>query len=110
MRDKNGNELFPLTLKEVGYKGSANFNLFAGGRCLQNGWKLHGDDKAIWITKGGEKLTFDIVATTNKGALYCAQIKRNQVSNDGEIDAVAHITMSEDHAHARLGHMSMAHT
>ena len=41
---------------------------------------MGGDATAIWLAKGGNKITFDIKIKTPKGALFCAYIKRKEVA------------------------------
>ena len=58
--NKQGNEIHDATIKQVVYVPGSNFNLFSLSKRLENGWKLGGDATAIWLAKGGNKITFDI--------------------------------------------------
>ena len=60
--DKHGIDTFPdldQTIKGLKYSPKASFNLFSIGKRLKQGWKLGGDGKSIWITKGHNKIVFD---------------------------------------------------
>ena len=61
-----------LTSKEVTLIPAANFSLFSITERQKEGWNIHGDDKAIWLTKVSSKVMFDIVINTPRGALFCA--------------------------------------
>eukprot|EP00957_Ditylum_brightwellii_P078036 5931877-Ditylum_brightwellii.AAC.1 len=74
--DKNGNQLDHCKITNVKYcKGNA-YNLFSITKHLKNGWTLHGNSSAIWVTKGESKLVFDIVIPTKEGLIYAVYIKR----------------------------------
>jgi len=100
--DQYGNEIQDSTIKDVAHIPTSKFNLFSSSKRQLNGWLLHGDDKKIWLTKGGAKVVFDIVIRTRKGAVFCGYFKRK--SSD-EIGATA-LKMSVKQAHNKLGHMS----
>ena len=64
-----GNELDTLELTDVTHLPNGKFNMFSLLKMQMNGWALHGNDKKIWITKGENIITFDIIPT-NKGLLF----------------------------------------
>jgi len=64
--NKQGKELYDATIKELVYVSGSSFNLFSLSKRLENGWKLGGDAKAIWLEKGEYKILFDIKIKTPK--------------------------------------------
>jgi hypothetical protein len=70
--DKTGNIQGHATLLNVSYLPASVFNLFSFTKMTQSGWRLHGDDDAIWIVKGDMELRFDIKIKTPTGALFCS--------------------------------------
>jgi hypothetical protein len=57
--NKNRDELTIAMMSEVVYLPTGQFNLFSLTKMTTNqGWILGGDDKGIWLTKGGQKLPF----------------------------------------------------
>ena len=75
--NKYGEEVQGLTLKEVNLTPAKNISLFSLAKRQKRGWKLHGYDKAIWLTKRSRKVVFDIVINNQKGGLFCTYFKRN---------------------------------
>eukprot|EP00957_Ditylum_brightwellii_P003970 302291-Ditylum_brightwellii.AAC.1 len=55
---------------------TAGYNLFGLTKLQEEGWSLGGDTNTIWITKGNQKVTFDIKTKTPKGAIFAIYIKR----------------------------------
>lgn len=43
---------------------------------MSEGWKLHGDNDAIWLTKDDMTLRFDIKISTKKRMIFAAYIRR----------------------------------
>jgi hypothetical protein len=70
---------------------------------------LHGNDKAIWLTKGEDKITFDIIIPTPEGMVFTVYFNRNEeianvhVNGTGPTE-VAPVTMNIEQAHAKCGH------
>jgi hypothetical protein len=54
-------------LLEVTHLPDRKFNLFSTMKMQMNGWQIHGDTKAIQLTKGEHEVAFDIIILTNKG-------------------------------------------
>jgi hypothetical protein len=67
--NKHGHELGTLELQEVTHLPNGKFNMFSITKMQMNGWKLQGDAKKIWLTKGDHEVVFDIIIPTNKGLL-----------------------------------------
>jgi hypothetical protein len=68
----------------------------------QQGWILGGDDKEIWLTKEGNRLSFDIVIPTSKGVLFamythCDTEIAGATADEGPV-------MTIQQAHDRLAH------
>ena len=78
--NKQGKELHDTTIKELVYVPESSFNLFSLSKRLENGWKLGGDAKVIWLEKDDYKIMFDIKIKTPKGALFCAYFKWQEVA------------------------------
>jgi hypothetical protein len=75
--DKDGRELKEVVLDSLTHLPGAKYNLFSLSKMIrQGGWKLHGDNEAIWIEKDGVEIRFDIIIPTPRGALYCMRYKR----------------------------------
>ena len=70
--NKYGEKVQGLTSKEVTLITAANFSLFSPTERQKEGWKILGDDKDIWLTKGSSKVMFDIVINNPRGELFCA--------------------------------------
>ena len=101
--DRKGNQGFNVVLTDVAVNPQGPFNLFSTSKLQRLGWRLGGDEKALWLSKDGQTIKFDIVVTTSKGLVFCACLKRHkEVSNVGP-DALA---LTVNQAHARLGHMN----
>jgi Reverse transcriptase (RNA-dependent DNA polymerase) len=113
--DSSGNELQAVKLLNVRHVPSAMFNLFSTTKRQKAGWSLHGDDEAIWLTKGEHKIVFDIRIETPEGLVFAVNMQRVEAENTpnkaGEINAVGRakndspIKMSIQKAHDLLGHI-----
>ena len=93
-----------LTLKEVNLNPAKSFILFSLINIQKAGWKVHGYNKTIWLTKGYSKLVFDKVINTPKGGFLCAYFK----INIDKVSAALYETkpnISIQLAHGILGHM-----
>ena len=69
---------------------------------------LHGDSEAIWITKGNNKVIFDICIETPEGLVFAAHLRRTGPATGQEVNAVTQETktsVSIQKAHELLGHM-----
>jgi hypothetical protein len=64
---------------------------------------LHGNDKAIWLTKGEDKITFDIIIPTPKGMVFAVYFNRNKEITTGPTE-VAPVTVSIEQAHTTFGY------
>eukprot|EP00957_Ditylum_brightwellii_P180122 13720931-Ditylum_brightwellii.AAC.1 len=58
--DRQGNGLYKASMKKVKYCKENCYNLFSLTKRMKNGWLLHGNNNAVWITKGGHTMRFDI--------------------------------------------------
>jgi hypothetical protein len=74
--NKNGIKLGMDTLLDVIHLPTGQFNLFSLTTMTQQGWILGGDIKEIWLTKEGQRLSFDIAIPTPKGMLFVMYIHR----------------------------------
>jgi hypothetical protein len=80
--------------------------------CLsqQNGWKLHGNSKEIWLTKGEHEVIFDIIIPTNKGLLFSLYFWREMEIAGAMADGVKTKQMMANEAHDKFGHADDAAT
>eukprot|EP00957_Ditylum_brightwellii_P117035 8927398-Ditylum_brightwellii.AAC.1 len=104
--DRTGNGLFKLSTKNIKYYKDNQYNLFSLIKRLKNRWLLHGNNDAIWITKGGHKVQFNICIETKEGIIFAAYMKMitmTEVENAGADTAV--MRMNVNCAHKLLGHL-----
>jgi hypothetical protein len=74
--DKYGTQLQETVLTEVTLLSNGQFNLFSVRQMTNKvGWLLHGHKEKLWREKNGNKVVFDIVVQTPKGAVYCMYFK-----------------------------------
>eukprot|EP00957_Ditylum_brightwellii_P186014 14162177-Ditylum_brightwellii.AAC.1 len=73
--DCNGNSLFKSSMKNIKYCKENRYNLFSLTKQMKNGWLLHGNNDALWITKSGHKVKFDIRIETKEGIIFAAYMK-----------------------------------
>eukprot|EP00957_Ditylum_brightwellii_P212311 15367177-Ditylum_brightwellii.AAC.3 len=74
MCSKNGVTINDCKMIDIKYYKENKYNLFSIARCLKNGWSLHGNKKKIWITKGQQKVVFDIWIPTKEGLIFAVYI------------------------------------
>ena len=106
--DKYGTERNKVTIEEMVYSPESEFNLFSLTKRLDAGYLLGGDKNAIWISKGNQKIVFDIKIKTPKGAIFAAYFKRD-VGGDNEVAAVVadkKKRINADTAHGLVGHIN----
>jgi hypothetical protein len=100
--DNYGNPLKTCVIKDVALTKSSPFNLFSLTKMMKQGWTLGGDQETgITLSKGNQKLTFDIPIETPKGVVYAIYLRRSEVAAPA-----LPTTMSIDKAHRLLGHQS----
>ena len=107
IHDKYGNSLNRVTLTDIAHMNTG-FNLCSLTKLMSQGWKLNGDEDAIWVTKGEMTLKFDIKITTKKGMIFAAYIKQEvAAASVGE-----NVKMNVDYkvAHDMLGHFGIEAT
>ena len=113
LTDNNGNELQQVKLHNVRHVPTAMFNLFSLTKRQKDGWTLHGDSEAIWITKGNNKIIFDICIETPEGLVFAAHLRRSGPTTGTEVNAVTQDTkktVTIQKAHELLGHMNESAT
>jgi hypothetical protein len=105
----HGDKLIQSTMQAVTHLPTGKFDLFSLTKMQNNGWLLHGNDKTIWLTKGEDKIIFDIIIPTPEGMVFAVYFNRNEeivsmdVNTTGPTE-VAPVTMSIVQAHAKFGH------
>jgi hypothetical protein len=105
----HGGELTKSTMRAVTHLPTGKSNLFSITKMQKSGWLLHGDDKAIWLTKGENKITFDIIIPTPEGMVSAMYFNRNEEIANVNVNGtgptvVAPVTMNIEQAHAKFGH------
>ena len=91
-----------VMLRDVTHVPGAKFNLFSITRMQNMGWQLHGDKHAIWITKGGNQVKFDIKIPTPKGCIFAMYLER--ATEVAGAAAEMQQRMSIEEAHYKFGH------
>lgn len=100
--DKSSKELGSGLIQNVSYLLKGKFNLFSLSYMIENReWNLGGNkNQGIWITKGDQKINFDIKISTKQGAIYCMYFKhKNEVGV-----AATKTKMNIVKIHGLLGH------
>ena len=74
--DKLGRKLRPIKLKEVSHTPGAAYNLLSISKMINDGWELksermNDDSTCIMLSRGTDKMVFDLMIKTHKGAIYC---------------------------------------
>ena len=107
--DKHGDQLGPVSMMDVAVFPNLAYNMFSMTKMMRQGWILGSNKEAMWLSKGKNKLVFDIVIPMAEGcvfAIYMTRQRNEELANaatDRE-SAIKPITMQQ--AHDRLGHMS----
>jgi hypothetical protein len=73
--DANGKELHSVKMYNVKHVKSAKFNLFSITKRQEDGWILHGDRDAIWLTKEDKTIVFDIKIKTSEGLVFAINVE-----------------------------------
>ena len=89
-------------MNEVNIVPGNKYNMFSLMQRQLKGWKLGGNEKSIWLTKGNKMVTFDIMIHTPKGVVYAMYIgrKESEIGCAG-VDKV----MIKEKVHDKLGHI-----
>jgi hypothetical protein len=76
--NKHGKKLTKSTMQMVTHLPTGKFNLFSITKMQKQGWLLHGNSTAIWLAKGANKITFDIIVPTPEGiAVFAIYFNRH---------------------------------
>ena len=87
--DKHGNQIGRGVLQQVKIIQNGQFNLFSISKMMKQGWELSGSQKEMVISKGKNRIVFDIVIPTTEGVLYAIYHRRDAnnelaaANNDG---------------------------
>jgi hypothetical protein len=74
----------------------------------QKGWLLNGNKDAIWLTKGANKVKFDLVVPKNKGLLLTMYFCQEAESASAATEKPQRMSIKE--AHHKLGHSDIDST
>ncbi|VEU33926.1 unnamed protein product [Pseudo-nitzschia multistriata] len=109
VQTKDG-ETINVVLKDCRY-GASKFNLCSITKLTDSGWFMRGDAKGIHLTKGEQRIDFDIPIKTQEGKLWAARIERRS-PNDGpnELTLATPTVMSLEKAHQFCGHSGIRET
>jgi hypothetical protein len=102
MCNQNRVKLGMAVLSDIIHLPAGQFNLFSLTKTTQQGWILGGDNKEIWLTKSGQRLSFDITIPTPKGMLFAMYICQYTKISGATADAGFIISIQQ--AHDRLAH------
>jgi hypothetical protein len=72
--DKSGNKECKILMSDVKVVPDNKFNLFSITKRLNSGWKLGGDTNSIWLSKGNNKVVFDLKIKTKGGSIYAMYV------------------------------------
>jgi hypothetical protein len=105
----HGGELMKLTMQAVTHLPTGKFKLFSLTKMQKSGWLLHGDGKAIWLAKGENKTTFDIIIPIPEGMVFTMYFNQNEEIANVNVNGtgptvVAPVTMNIKQAHTKFGH------
>jgi hypothetical protein len=79
--NKYGNPLKTCVIKDFALTKSSPFNLFSLTKMMKQRWTLGGDQETgITLSKGDQKLSFDIPIETPKGVVYAIYLRRSEVA------------------------------
>jgi hypothetical protein len=76
--NKYGDKLLKSTMEAVTHLPTGKFNLFSLTKMQKNGWLLHGNAKAIWLTKQDTTIMFDIIIPTPEGIVFAVYFNRHE--------------------------------
>jgi hypothetical protein len=96
--------LIRLQLKNVSYLPNGTFNLLSLTQIILKGWVMGNNKISIWIEKGRNKVTFDLMIPTPKGMMFAMYFARETEIAGATIDNDH--TMTIEQARVRLGHSS----
>ena len=103
--NQHGQEMIEVVLRDVTYSPSLKFNLFSTSKLQREGWVMIGLSDSITLEKDSVSICFDIVIPTEKGAIYCAYLKRGaEMINMAANPRATVTTMTIRQAHERFGH------
>ena len=74
---KNGQEVQKLVLQSVTFTLHGSYNLFSVMKSIKDRWVLYGYITNIGTIKGNNKVEFNIVINTPKGASFCTHFRNN---------------------------------
>lgn len=101
--DQHGHALSSVLLTDVSITEGEGYNMFSIPRLQLNGWKLYGDDKKIELTKGNDKLVFDIFVPTHRGGVFGIYLSRGG-TEVGQALVEKPKIMDPREAHVKFGH------
>jgi hypothetical protein len=67
--DQYGNKLNKVAIENVSYLPNETFNLFSLTHMILKGWVMGNNKTSIWIEKGRNEVTFDLMIPTPKGMM-----------------------------------------
>ena len=105
--NKYGDQLEKALLRNVQHAPGSAYNLLSVPYLVQNdGWSFKGDSEGFMMTKGDQKLEFDIRVPTKLSFVYAICLKRVQEIGVPALAEGHKLTVTK--AHELLGHCSMS--
>jgi hypothetical protein len=99
-----GNELNKVAIENMSYLPNGTFNLFSLTQMILKGWVMGNNKTSIWIEKGRNIVTFDLMIPTPKGMMFAMYFTSDAGIAGATIDKSP--TMTIEQARVRLGHSS----
>jgi hypothetical protein len=99
--DKAGKKEFKIQMKDVKVVPDNKFNLFSVTKRLSSGWKLGGDEKSLWLSKGDNKVIFDLKIRTKERCIFAMYMQRDSMEV-AAVQTVTHRQINIEQAHQLL--------
>jgi hypothetical protein len=100
MLTKDGDKIRGMTMRPVQYSKNACGNMFSEAKLIKEGWSVKKNSERAVLSKGGEKLVFDVKVYQGSGLMFAMRVKRVDCREETAMGAIASIQGAHDH----LGH------
>jgi hypothetical protein len=91
-------------MQAVTHLPTGKFNLFSLTKMQKSGWLLHGNNKAIWLTKEGSNITFDIIILTPEGMVFAMYFNRNEEIANVNVNGIGPTVLGHHPLSRHVGH------
>ena len=115
LTNKHGENLNTVNIQRIRHSEGKPFTLISVTQIMNLGYKLSGDKtNGIILTKGKNKIHFDIPIHTKEGTLWCVNMKRldgDRIMHESSLlNTPFNTPMTHEKAHAMFGHMGIRAT